>query len=131
MRIVNRVVGAVLRSPRHRLLSGSVAVIRWSGQKSGRTFSTPVQYGCCGDDLVILVGRPDTKTWWRNFRHERELEVLLRRRWLTMTGRVVTAADDPEEIARLLSAYVARFPRAARSLERNAHDTVVVWCRPT
>ena len=131
MGFANRVVIGVLRSPLHRLLSGSTAVLRWTGRRSGRSFTTPVQYAPVGDGLVILVGRPERKTWWRNFRQERDLEVLCRGEWRAMTGLVVTGAAHPERLGPLLQAYVARFPRAARGLDESGPDgTVVVRCQP-
>jgi len=131
----NGFVSAVLGSPLHRLLSGSTDVVRYTGHRSGRSFSTPTQYARCGDDLIILVARPETKSWWRNFRHAGELEVLVQGEWLAMTGRAVVGADEPETIAPLLDAYLARFPKATRALEGDtdasrAGHAVVVWCRP-
>ena len=134
MSIANTVVSGLLRSPLHPLLSSKVDVVRYTGRRSGRTVSTPTQYVRRGDEVIILVGRPQTKTWWRNFRHEHELEVLIRRRWIPMAGRVVVGADEPDVIAPLLDAYLQRFPRAARALgetdEARARRAVIVWCRP-
>lgn len=135
MGVGNAVVSAVLRSPLHRLLSGSTDLITYTGRRSGRSFTTPTQYAQRGADVVILVGRPEAKTWWRNFKSERDLNVLVRGRWLPMTGRAVAGADEPETIAPLLDAYLDRFPRAARALgdEANglrAQRAVILWCRP-
>jgi hypothetical protein len=131
----NRMVGALLASPLHRLLSGSTDLVRSTGRRSGRTFTTPTQYARHGDDLVILVGKPDTKTWWRNFREDRDLDVLVQGRWLPMTGRAVVGAVEPEMIAPLLDAYLERFPKLAANLDgesegSRARHAVVVWCRP-
>lgn len=131
----NRLVRAVLESPAHRLLSGSTDVIRYQGRRSGKTFSTPTQYAQSGDDVVILVGRPESKSWWKNFREDRDLEVLVRGRWLPMVGRAVLGSDDPEATTPLLDAYLARFPKASRHFRGDAgqsagSDAVVVWCRP-
>ncbi|MCU1499321.1 MAG: hypothetical protein JWM47_3274 [Acidimicrobiales bacterium] len=65
MNIANRCVGTVLRSPAHRLLSGSTCLVRYRDRRSGRTYLTPTQYATQGPDIVILVARPDAKTWWR------------------------------------------------------------------
>jgi hypothetical protein len=134
MGVGNRVVRAVLESPAHRLLSGSTDVVRYRGRRSGAEYSTPTQYAPYGDDLIILVGRPDTKRWWRNFRLDRELDVLVQGRWLAMTGRAIIGAEEPEVIAPLLDAYLDRFPRVARQLgagsrEAQAKQAVMVWCR--
>lgn len=46
---------------------------------------TPAQYERLDDDVVILVGRPGSRNWWRNLRggHDRDAHdaaVLLDRR---------------------------------------------------
>ena len=131
----NRIVAAVLGSPLHRVLSGSTDLVRYTGRRTGRVVTTPTQYARQGNDVVILVGKPATKTWWRNFRDERELEVLLQGTWAPMVARAVIGADEPDTIGPLLNAYLKRFPRAARALgagspEERARRAVVVWCRP-
>ena len=132
MGITNSVVGAILRSPLHRVMSGSTALIRYTGRRSGQTRVTPVQYARDRDDIVILVGRPSTKSWWRNFEAERDIDVLLARRWVPMSGRAIVGADRPEAVERLLDMYLARFPRAARSFGESSpvSHAVMVNCRP-
>lgn len=131
----NRVVMMLLRSPLHGVLSGSTDVVRYTGRRSGRVIATPTQYVAEGDGLVILVGRPESKRWWRNFREERPVEVLVRGRWRPMQARAVVGADEPDEAARLLALYLARFPRAAKALaggtpSAQAAAAVLVRCRP-
>ena len=135
MGIGNRVVAGLLQSPLHRILSGSTDLIRYTGRRSGRSYITPTQYTLSGHDVIIFVGRPDTKTWWRNFRTDGDIDVLLQRRWVPMTARAVIGADDPETITPLLDAYLKRFPKAARALGAETNDSrvqqaVIVWCRP-
>lgn len=134
MALANRFVGKLLESPLHRLLSGSTDVVRYRGRRSGTTFATPTQYAPYGDDLLILVGRPDTKTWWRNFRQERDVDVLVAGSWRAMIGRAVVGSDEPDTIAPLMAAYLERFPKAARLLDKTGTNSgtgvVVVWCRP-
>lgn len=132
MGLTNSLVGAVLRSPLHRLLSGSTALIRYTGRRSGREFVTPVQFARAGEDLVILVGRPRDKTWWHNFEAERPVDILVARRWIPMSGKTVVRGDPPGEIDALIAAYLTRFPRAARLTDGGAPDqpVVVVHCRP-
>lgn len=135
MGIGSSVVAGLLRSPFHAVLSGTTDLIRYTGRRSGRRITTPTQYALRGDEVVIFVGRPETKTWWRNFRSEGEVEVLLRRRWVPMTARAIVGEDEPEVVAPLLDAYLARYPRAVRLLggataEDRARAAVLVWCRP-
>lgn len=62
-----RLVG-LLRSPRWGpRLGRRLALLTYTGRRSGRTISTPVGYGRSGDTVTIRVGLPGAKTWWRNF----------------------------------------------------------------
>jgi hypothetical protein len=135
MTLQNRFVAWLLQSPLHGVFSGGVDLVRYRGRRSGRTFTTPTQYARLGEDIVIMIGHPARKTWWRNFEAERDLEVLVRRVWLPMRGRVVRGADEPEVATALLDAYLARFPRAAGALGGTTPDERLaaahfVWCRP-
>jgi hypothetical protein len=131
----NACVSTLLRSPFHRLLSGSIDLIRYRGRRTGREIMMPTQYAECGSDIVVLVAQPDTKTWWQNFRAERDLDLLIRGRWSPMTASAVVGADDSAEIGPLLDAYLTRFPRAQRTLgdgtpDDRARRAVIVRCRP-
>ena len=132
--VANRVVAGLLSSPFHRVLSRSTALIRYSGRRSGRTIVLPVQYAELDDGLVVLVGSPDTKQWWRNFRGGRELDALVRSEWRPFVGTLRRGTDEPDEVARLLDAYVARFPKVAHRLpvdfDERARTAVVVHCTP-
>lgn len=136
MSLANKAVSALLRSPLHRLLSSSTDLIRYKGRRSGRTITTPTQYTRVGNDVVVLVGRPETKTWWRNFRTECAVDVLLQGRWTTMTAQTVVGADEPERIRPLLNAYLAHFPKASKALGGGTSDNmlsraVMVSCHPS
>jgi hypothetical protein len=60
-RLVNPVVRLLLRSPLHRLLSGSLVVSTYQGRKSGRWRSPPGMYARDGQDLCIIPAQPDRK----------------------------------------------------------------------
>lgn len=64
---LNAVMTPLVRSPLHRLVSGRIAMITYTGRRSGKTFSTPVAYDRRGDEVRIDVAMPDRKTWWHNF----------------------------------------------------------------
>jgi hypothetical protein len=63
-RLVTRLRSAPLAG---RLVSRHLTIVTYTGQRSGRTFSTPVGYRRAGDTVTISVGLPERKTWWRNF----------------------------------------------------------------
>lgn len=107
----NRVVVGLLCSPLHRVMSGSLVLLRFRGRRTGSLVMLPVQYvEPDGSTLLVLVGDADHKTWWRSFRDcEHPLEVRLRGGLRSGTGRVLTS-DDPS-CAALAAAYAARRPR--------------------
>ncbi|EOM74989.1 Arm DNA-binding domain-containing protein [Rhodococcus rhodnii] len=65
---VNRVLLRVARwEPLTPLLGRWVAVLRYTGRRSGRTVTLPVSYKRTDEGLVVYVMAPGAKTWWRNF----------------------------------------------------------------
>ena len=68
VRIVNAGVTRLLDLPVLGWLMGrTMATVRYTGRRSGRTFELPVGYRRSGDEITIAVQFPDKKTWWRNF----------------------------------------------------------------
>jgi len=66
--VFNAPVAAAARSPRFgRLVNRNIALLSYTGRRSGRPFSIPVAYRRTGDELMITANLPQTKTWWRNF----------------------------------------------------------------
>ena len=67
---VNKAMLPLVRSgPGRRLFGGSIAVVTYTGRKSGREVTFPVNYrrDKASEEIVIGVMAPDAKTWWRNF----------------------------------------------------------------
>ena len=67
---VNTVVLPILGTgPGRRLLGSSTAVVTYTGRRSGREVTFPVNYRRAKDGRQIVIGvmAPDAKTWWRNF----------------------------------------------------------------
>src|SRR3954453_11011974 len=62
---------AVLRSPAHRLASGRLALITYTGRRSGREYTIPVLYKDKGDEVTIGVGWPERQVGWRTLTGER------------------------------------------------------------
>lgn len=67
--ILNKAILPLMHvGPGRRLLGGSVAVVSYSGRKSGNLITFPVNYRREGPKTVVIgVMAPDAKTWWRNF----------------------------------------------------------------
>lgn len=85
--VANRFVRTILRSPFHWLLSRWVMLIAVTGRRTGRTYSTPVQY-IRRDGTLYAVSRRE-RTWWRNVRGGAPATVRLRGQELQATGDVL------------------------------------------
>lgn len=135
MSVVNRIVETILGSPAHPMLSRSIVLIRYTGRRTGDEHTLPVQYADTHHGLVVVVGRSETKSWWRNFTELGQAQVLLRGTWTPMTAHALRGADDPEAVTPLLRAYAQRFPKIVKridgdTLEERVTNSVVVWLRP-
>jgi deazaflavin-dependent oxidoreductase (nitroreductase family) len=86
LHIVNPIVSLILRSPLHRIVSGSLLLLTFTGRKSGRQFTTPVGYMRDGDGLLVFTDR----MWWENLRGGAPVSVLLRGHRQTASTKVIT-----------------------------------------
>jgi deazaflavin-dependent oxidoreductase (nitroreductase family) len=105
----NGIIKGLLRSPLHRLMSGSTLLITFTGQKSGKVYTTPVNYVQTGQDLLVTSVRG--RTWWRNLRGGAPVVVRLQGQ---DRDAVAEALTEPDEVARGLTAYLRLVPRQAR-----------------
>lgn len=65
-RLYNPPARWLLRSPLHRLISGSTLLLTYTGRQSGKDYSLPVNY-VRDRETLVLVGARD-HVWWRNLR---------------------------------------------------------------
>lgn len=88
--LVNPAVKAILRSRAHRILSSRLAVITFTGRRSGRRYSLPISYRQTDGTVTIGVGAPERKQWWRNLRSAGPVRLRLRgvdhEGWARATG---------------------------------------------
>jgi hypothetical protein len=91
-RTVNPMLGLVLRSPLHRVVSGRLALVTVTGRRSGREFTFPVAYQQEGDVVTVEVGWPERKVWWRNLREGAPVRVRVQGR--ERTGHATARGDE-------------------------------------
>ncbi len=60
---VNPLVGWLLRSPLHSMLSASLMLITVRGRKSGNSYTLPVQYAQTPEAIYVVPGDAEHKTW--------------------------------------------------------------------
>lgn len=99
----NPIITALLRSPFHGLVSGLYLLVTFTGQKSGRTYTTPVQYKQFGRRLKFVTRR--SRTWWKNLRAGTAVTVRLRGQDRRGTAAEAPAADDAAMAAEILAVY--------------------------
>jgi deazaflavin-dependent oxidoreductase (nitroreductase family) len=91
-----------------RLLGRMFAVITVTGAKSGKRYTTPVQFMRLDDDYVVLSQQH--RIWWRNLRTRPE--VTLKVGGENIVGRAhIPEADDAHPV---LAACLATNPRVAK-----------------
>src|SRR5690348_6057183 len=93
---VNRLLEWLLRSRAHRLVSGRLALVTYTGRKSGRRYTIPTFYRDKGEEITIGVGWPDQKVWWRNLRGE-GASVTLVVRGRTVRGHAVATREGTRD----------------------------------
>src|SRR3954447_7115833 len=115
-RFGNLFVIGLLRSPLHRLASGSLLLITYRGRSSGRGFTLPVMYAEREETLTIFVAHPEQKRWWGNLHGGAKVEVRLRVRRLRGQAEVV-------EDSAAVDTYLDRYPRARTAIESTESPT--------
>lgn len=100
-KLVNPLLMAVLRSPLHALMSGSLMTLRFTGRKSGRRYAIPVGYLQRGQQLFVF----SHSAWANNFRQPAAVTLRLRGREVRGTAQVI---HDRERVPEIVSMFVAK-----------------------
>ncbi len=108
----NPIVAAILRSPLHSWISGSVMLVNYTGRKSGKSYTLPVNYLRDSDNLITLSSRE--RVWWRNLLDGGQVN-------LRLQGRVAAALPQvlrtDGEVASALAQVARLAPQYARFLK--------------
>jgi hypothetical protein len=107
-RLANGAAAALLRSPFHRLLSGSTLLITFTGRTSGASFTTPISYALTGDTLLCLTPSP----WWKNLVAHPRVSVLVKR--TTHIGRAEVIPPGSEETRDAIAEHIRVFLQLVR-----------------
>jgi deazaflavin-dependent oxidoreductase (nitroreductase family) len=105
---VNQVMKLVLRSPVHGIVSKTVLLITFTGRKSGKTYTTPVDYSQDGDLVTVFTHG----VWWKNLRGG--AAVTLRICGRELKGLAEPVAEDQQAIAAGLTAHLQKVPSDAK-----------------
>lgn len=109
----NTLLSWLLRSPFHGFLSGNMMIINFRGRKSGKAYSTPVNYFRASDEqgeFLVTFSKPE-RVWWRNLTGG--AQVTLRLQGKTVSGQA-TASQDVDLAKKYLNVYLTRNPKVGR-----------------
>jgi hypothetical protein len=120
VRLQNPFMKWLLNSPLHFLVSKSYMLIHVTGRKTGKIYSTPVQYHQQGNTLMVVTSCE--YQWWRNLIGG--AEVALKLRGQSVTG-YATIALNPDVILNALGKMYPSMSFEAR--EKVAMTAVAIY----
>ncbi len=108
--LLNPVMRGLLRSPLHGITSGNIAILHFSGRKSGRRLNTPLSY-MREDNTVRFLSNQSTN-WWRNLRDDAApVKVEIKRQ--PFNGSAKLLEGDSEALRNGVNKFIAAVPRDA------------------
>jgi hypothetical protein len=113
-RVVNPMTTVLLASPLHPIVSRGLVGIRYSGRRSRAPHRLVTGYVTADRAALVMVGRPETKTWWRNFQEPHPAWLLLRGDWQLNWGKLIPRGTTEWEHAS--AAYLAQRRSARRAM---------------
>jgi hypothetical protein len=112
----NPIVGAILRSPLHGMLSRHLMLLTVVGRRTGRRYTMPVGYVSQDGALDVLVANRPLKLWWRNLEGGAPVALVLRGRFAWGRAEALTVERNPRAFMFALRNYVAGNPAGARAV---------------
>ncbi len=95
-RVLNAWMRFLLRSPLHRLRSGRLVLLEFSGRRSGRRYVRPVSYWQPDADTLVCMSSAAWSRWWANL--DGGVDVAVRLRGDERSGRASLVSDPPRRL---------------------------------
>jgi len=118
--LYNPLVKFVLRSPLHPFISKSILLISFNGRKSGKPYSTPINYAIEGNTITLISKR--SRVWWKNLQGGALVKVIVRGQ--ERCGTAESVIPDDKTILNDLQKVYSGMPRGFA--EKLISDTVVI-----
>lgn len=106
---ISPIMKALLRSPLHRLLSGALMLLTYTGRKTGKQYTIPIGYFAWDTDELMAFS---SARWWTNMRDGKPVTLLVK-------GRQVdpTVIHERDAVITTLEVFIERLgARMARML---------------
>ena len=110
---LNKVMTGMLRSPLHRVVSGSIMLITFTGCKSGKSYTTPISYTLDNGQVTAFTHAK----WWRNLVGGAPVTLNIKNK--EYQGHADVVADDKEVVATGLQAFLRKVPSDAKYYKVN------------
>lgn len=101
--IINPTIKLVLKSPLHRLLSNGLALITFTGRKTGKQFSTPAAYHWLDDNTIMFMTR---SPWWKNFQNGETIQLRVKGKTYSATPELI---HDHDTVWDYISQFLQRY----------------------
>ncbi len=109
----------LLRSPLHNRFSERFMLLGFTGRKSGKAYSIPVEYFPENDDIVYVITKREN-VWWKNLKGD--VAVTLHIKNKVQTGNAEVFVNDVDKYAKALNALFLKYPEKAKSLKATQAD---------
>ncbi len=109
-KLYNPIMKALIRSPLHGSVSKNYMIITFTGRKSGKVYSVPVEYFTI--DGYVGAFTQAERIWWRNLRDGAAVSVHLQGKERKGTSEAITG--DVEVFAPAFRAYLQKWPGRAK-----------------
>jgi hypothetical protein len=96
-RVVNPVLGGLLRSPLHSLISKRLMLLSFQGRKSGKRYTIPVGYLEKGSRIFVI----SHSSWSKNFGSGAPVSLRLRGKQVNGTARLIRDAGQIAEVVQM------------------------------
>jgi len=108
----NPIMKSLLRSPLHPLVSKNMMLMTYTGRKSGKSYTTPMNFLSMEDALYTTSTRK--RVWWRNLRGGAEVTLQLKGQEVSAWAESI---EDQGEVTRYLGSMFEVNPRLARYMD--------------
>ena len=105
----NPIMRGLLRSPLHFFVSKNMMLMTYTGRKSGKSYTTPMNYLEIGDVFYTISSRE--RVWWRNLRGGAQVTLRLEGKDIPAWAESI---EEKDQVASNLLQYLKTAPQLAR-----------------
>ncbi len=110
-RLANPIMKLLLASPLHFFASNRILLLSVTGRKTGKVYTTPVEYGHEGDELIVFTQKE--RKLWRNLKGGAKVQLNLKGKQVSAYAEPFTSDQTPlTDLVRRMYPYLSEQRRA-------------------